>query len=355
LEYVIIAIIMFGVLIAIHELGHFLTAKLLGVRVNEFAIGMGPRIFHKKGKETDYSLRLFPVGGYCAMEGEDEDSGDPKAFCVQPAWKKFIILVAGSFMNLLLGFVIILVLFAQATEFHEPVISGFYDGCPYESAEGLQVGDRILMVDGERIYNVSDLTLLFSRITDGTADFVLERGGEKVILNDFPFTLQQYTDESGAAVTKYGLKFENTVKATVWTKFQQSCLYTVDVVRTVRLSLSDLITGAVGLRDLSGPVGIVDMMSQVGTAAATTQEAVFSELSFCAMLAVNLAVMNMLPIPALDGGRIFFLLVNGIYTVITKRKLNPKYENALNAGCFMLLLLLMAVVAVSDVLKIAGV
>lgn len=355
MEYIIIAIVMFGVLIAVHELGHFLSAKLLGVKVNEFAIGMGPRLFHKKGKETEYSLRLFPIGGYCAMEGEEADSGDPKAFWTQPAWKKFVILVAGSFMNLLLGFLIIVGLFSQAAQFRQPVITGFYEGCPYQSAEGLQAGDRILSVDGERIYNFSDISLLFSRIKGGTVDFVVERNGQKVVLDNFHFTIREYTAEDGSTVKIYGLKFEQTEEATVLVKLKQSCLYTADVVRTVRMSLGDLISGAVGLRDLSGPVGIVNMMSQVGSEAQSAQEAMFGELSFCAMLAVNLAVMNMLPIPALDGGRIFFLIINGIYSLFTRKKINPKYETALNAGCFMLLLALMAVVAVSDVMKIAGV
>lgn len=355
LKYVIVAIIMFGVLIAVHELGHFLSAKLLGVKVNEFAIGMGPRLFHRKGKETEYSLRLLPIGGFCAMEGEDEASGDPKAFCVQPAWKKFIILIAGSFMNLVTGFLIILIIFSQVSQIRQPVISGFMEGCPYESANGLQAGDRILQIDGEHVYIYNDIALLFSRSNGETVNFVVERNGEKVVLNDFSFALREYTETDGTTITRYGLLFDTTEPATIWAKIQQSGLYTVDVVRTVRMSLTDLVTGAVGLRDLSGPVGIVDMMSQVGSSAATATDAVLSVLSFSAMLAVNLAVMNLLPIPALDGGRIFFLVVNGIYTMFTRKKLNPKYENALNAGCFMLLLALMAVVAVSDVLKIVGV
>ena len=141
--YIILAIIFFGVLIAIHEFGHFSAAKLLGVKVNEFAIGMGPAIFKKRRGETLYSLRCLPIGGYCAMEGEDEDTGDPRSFTVQPGWKKFIILVAGSFMNFLLGLLIVLIIYSSAAGFYSPVISGFVDGCPYEGENALQVGDEI--------------------------------------------------------------------------------------------------------------------------------------------------------------------------------------------------------------------
>ena len=155
--YIIIAILMFGILIALHEFGHFITAKLLGVRVNEFAIGMGPLLFSTQKGETQYSLRAIPMGGFCAMEGEDEDSSDPGSFSNKPAWKKFIVLVAGSFMNFLTGFVLLAFLLSSSTSYVLPVIDDFMEGFPYESAQGLLPGDRILSVDGERIYTKSDL------------------------------------------------------------------------------------------------------------------------------------------------------------------------------------------------------
>ena len=138
--YIIIAILIFGVLVATHELGHFLAAKACGVKVNEFALGMGPRILKKQGKETLYSLRLLPLGGFCAMEGEDGDSEDPRAFTSKPAWQRIIILCAGAAMNFLLGFVLILCIAPNAS-FTEPIISDFMPGCPYEGEAGLQVGD----------------------------------------------------------------------------------------------------------------------------------------------------------------------------------------------------------------------
>ena len=150
--YIIIAVLLFGVLIAVHELGHFAAAKACGVRVEEFAIGMGPAIFKRKKGETEYSLRCIPFGGFCAMAGEDESSEDPRAFTNQAAWKRVIILAAGSFMNFLLGFVIVLLLYANAAAFRAPVLTEFMEGCPYESAQGLQQGARFYRIAGKRVY-----------------------------------------------------------------------------------------------------------------------------------------------------------------------------------------------------------
>ena len=177
--YIIIAILMFGVLIALHEFGHFITAKLLGVRINEFSIGMGPLLWSQKRGETQYSLRAIPMGGFCAMEGEDDDSDDPRAFSNKPAWKKFIILVAGSFMNFLTGLVLLILIFGQATAFVTPVIEDFMEGFPYESEAGLLPGDRIVSVNGE--HNVSNalsaiavadlLGVPFTKIKEGLKSF----------------------------------------------------------------------------------------------------------------------------------------------------------------------------------------
>ena len=141
--YILAAILVFGVLIAVHELGHFMAAKACGVRVNEFSIGMGPTLWKKQKGETQYSLRLFPVGGFCAMEGEEEDSDDPTALNNQGFWAKLLIFAAGAAMNFIAGLLIILVLYADAQAFYVPVVAGFADGCPLESADGLQEGDRL--------------------------------------------------------------------------------------------------------------------------------------------------------------------------------------------------------------------
>ena len=182
--YILIAILIFGVLIIIHELGHFAAAKACGVRVEEFAVGMGPAIFKKQKGETTYSLRCIPFGGFCAMTGEDEESKDPRAFTNQAAWKRVIILAAGSFMNFVLGFVIVACLYANAQAFRVPVLAGFIEGCPYESAEGLQQGDRFYSIDGHRIYQYYDVSDFISK-GDGSYDIVVIRDGKKVKLENF--------------------------------------------------------------------------------------------------------------------------------------------------------------------------
>lgn len=348
--YIIIAILMFGVLIALHEFGHFITAKLLGVRVNEFAIGMGPLVWSKQKGETQYSLRAIPMGGFCAMEGEDDDSKDPRSFSNKPAWKKFIILVAGSAMNFLTGLVLLLVVYSQATGFITPVIADLMDGFPYESEEGLLAGDRIVSVNGERIYSKSDLDLFFSRAGGENMDLVIERDGLRLVREDFPLVPRPY-EYNGETRMMYGLTFA-VEKATPLVRLQQSWYSAMDMVRLVRVSLTDLFTGRAGIKDMSGPIGIVNAIGEVGAEAESTADAVMGILNFVAFIAINLAVMNLLPIPALDGGRIFFLAVNGIFTFFTRKRLDPKYEGYVNAAGFLCLILLMVVVAFNDIVKL---
>ena len=353
--YIIIAIILFGILIAVHEFGHFITAKLLGVKVNEFAIGMGPRIFHKTKGETEYSLRILPIGGFCAMEGEDEATDDPRSFECQAAWKKFIILVAGSFMNFLAGLLIILVLFSQAQAFSAPVLTGFMEGAEHLVEGGLQEGDRFYRIDGHRIYFTSDVSLYLGR-AEAVVDVEIVRDGKRILLENFDFSAKvPYVDETGQTIYMRGIYFGQVEKATPWLILKNSWYQAVDCVRMVWLSLGDLITGQAGLRDLSGVIGIVDTVGDVGASAETVGAGLYSVFSFMSLIAINLAVMNLLPIPALDGGRIFFLIVGGAFMLLTGKKLNPKYEGWVNAAGFVLLMGLMIIVAISDVLKLAGV
>ena len=349
--YILAAILVFGVLIAVHELGHFLAAKACGVRVNEFSIGMGPALWKKQKGETQYSLRLFPVGGFCAMEGEEEDSDDPAALNRQGFWAKLLIFAAGAAMNFLAGLVIILALYAGAEGFYVPVVTGFADGCPLESAEGLQTGDRLLRIDGERVYVYSDVGLLLGLNKTGVFDLVVERNGEKITLTDFPMEQRTYTDQSGSAYTGYGLYF-GAEEATLGRKLSYTWHNAVDFVRLVRLSLQMLVTGEAGLKDLSGPVGIVSTMTEVGEQAGSTQAAVENIAYLAALIAVNLAVMNLLPLPALDGGKIFFLVVNAISMAVIRKQIPLKYENYIHFAGLVLLLGLMALVTFSDVWKL---
>ena len=345
--YIILAIIFFGVLIAIHEFGHFSAAKLLGVKVNEFAIGMGPAIFKKQKGETLYSLRCLPIGGYCAMEGEDEDTGDPRSFTIQPGWKKFIILVAGSLMNFLLGLLIVLIIYSSVAGFYSPVIAGFVDGCPYEGENALQVGDEIYKIDGRRIYFASNVSTILSRGGE-THDLVVIRNGEKVELDDFALTPREY---EGYSSPMYGFSF-GVEEATFWNTVKYSWYNTLDFVRTVWFALSDLVAGAVGVDELSGPVGIVSLINDVGQSAETAKMAISDIAYLGAFIAVNIAVMNLLPLPALDGGRVFFLLLNGVVHLVSRRRIPAKYEGYVHAAGMVLLLGLSAYVMYNDIARL---
>lgn len=347
--YIIIAIIIFGILIAIHEFGHFTAAKLCGVKVEEFAIGMGPALFKKQKGETVYALRILPIGGFCAMAGEDEESDDPRAFTNQGFWKKFVILCAGSFMNLVLGIVLILIMYAGAQAFVTPTIDHFMDGCPYEGAEAMQAGDTFYSIDGQRIYLVSDVSSFLMR-GDGVYDIVMLRDGEKVELKDFALTTKTYAEYANEG-PKYGFVFGYT-EATFGTKLEYTWNTTLEFSRLVWLGLGDLINGKVGLKDMSGPVGIVDMMNEVGQQAESAKAAADNLLYISAFIAVNLAIMNMLPIPALDGGRVFLMIVTVIIEAVSRKKLDPKYEGYIHLGGMALLLGLMALVMYNDIAKL---
>ena len=349
--YILAAILVFGVLIAVHELGHFMAAKACGVRVNEFSIGMGPALWKKQKGETQYSLRLFPVGGFCAMEGEEEDSDDPTALNNQGFWAKLLIFAAGAAMNFIAGLLIILVLYADAQAFYVPVVAGFADGCPLESADGLQEGDRLLRIDGEKVYVYSDISLLMGLNKTGAFDLQIERNGEVITLRDFTMERREYTDQNGKTYTGYGLYF-GAEEATLGRKLSYSWNNAMDFARLVRLSLQMLVTGQAGVKDLSGPVGIVSTMTQVGEQAATTRAAVENIAYLAALIAVNLAVMNLLPLPALDGGKIFFLIINAVSMQLFKKQIPAKYENYIHFAGLILLLALMAVITFSDVWKL---
>lgn len=354
--YVIIAILIFGILIATHEMGHFATAKLLGVKVNEFSIGMGPAVFKAEKGETLYSIRVLPIGGYCAMEGEDGDSADPHSFGRAAAWRKIIILCAGAAMNFLTGLLILLILFMQMPGFALPTVSGFLEGYGIEDC-GLQPGDIVLSVDGRRMFSVyrSDRIQLALSDAGDTVDWVVVRGGEKLVLKDVYMPAQERIDETGALTNYRGISVGIGLYPATWSsRLLYSWYGALDFVQIVWISLGSLVTGQVGLRDLSGPVGIVDSMTEVGSQAATAAIAAQNLAYLAALIAVNLAVMNLLPLPALDGGRIFFLLLNALLYALFRKKIAPQYEGYVHMAGLAALMTLMLVVTLSDVGKLFG-
>ena len=352
--YIIIAILLFGVLIAAHEWGHFIAARLCGVTVHEFAIGMGPAIWQRTGKKgTEFSLRALPIGGYCAMEGEEEESDDSRSLNNQGFWKKVFVFAAGAAMNFIVGLVIIFLLFLDAGAFYTPEITGFAPEFALQGEDGLMEGDILYSIDGERIYIYNDVSLFLSRGDGDGFDLVVLRDGEKVTLDHFPLTLQEYTSNDGETkYTGYGLYFGATEEATWGVKLKMTWLNGIDFVRIVRYSLQEIIRGNAGMSDLNGPVGIVSAINDVGQQSATVADALANIAYFGAMIAMNLAVVNLLPIPALDGGRIFFLVLSTLSEKLFRKKIPMKYEAAVNFAFFGLLMALMLFVTFHDVLRL---
>lgn len=348
---ILIALLMFAILIAIHEFGHYAAAKLSGVQVNEFSIGMGPAVFKKQIGETLYSLRWIPAGGYCAMEGEDADSDNPRAFGRAKTWKKIVILAAGAFMNFILGFLIIFVLFVTATGFVMPTVGGLMEGYDNEDC-GLMAGDIVKSINGSPIYTFGNMAQFLDRAGD-IVDFEVERDGVILELIDVYLPRQLKEDQDGnisnlrgilIGQVRYDATFDNIMKFT-W-------LNTLDFVRLIYMNLLDLITGVLSPKDLSGPVGIVDSIAQVGDASEDVADAALNISYFAALITINLAVMNLLPLPALDGGRIFFILCNSVYFACTKKNVPVKYEAIFHGIGLVALLSMMLIVTFSDIGRI---
>ncbi len=347
--YILLAILLFGVLILVHEFGHFITAKLSGVQVNEFSLFMGPAIWKKQKGETLYALRCIPIGGYCAMEGEDGDSDNPRAFGNAKVWKRLIILVAGAVMNLIIGFIMVVIFvgfyYGEADVLPSKQVAMIEDGRPF--AQVLQVGDEFYEINGRRVFVNSDITLLLDREASGVHDIVVIRNGEKVELSNVTMKCDYKDPESGRL--RYGFTCEQE-ECTVGSVLSYSVDQSLDFGRLVWMSLGDLVSGRASVKDMGGPVMIVETVTQAGVASETVGLGVLNVIYFFAFIAINLAVMNLLPIPALDGGRVVCLLVTAAAEKILRRKIDPKYEGYLHAGFMLLLLALMAFITFKDVI-----
>jgi regulator of sigma E protease len=253
-------------------------------------------------------------------------------------------------MNFLAGVLILVCLYSGAQAYYAPVIASFLDGCPAAEQGYLQAGDEILKIDGHAVWQTTDVSLLLGRGNGETADLVIRRDGERLTLKDVPLALHEY-ELDGTTVWKYGLNF-SAVPSSLTGNLKLALGAAADFARTVWFSLEDLISGAAGLRDLSGPIGIVDTMSEVGESSATVWDAVLNLLYFGSFIAINLAVMNLLPIPALDGGRLLFLVLNVLLHRLFHREIPGKYEGYVHLAGMAVLLLLMLVVGINDVFKL---
>lgn len=349
---IVIGVLLFGLIIFIHEFGHFFTAKLSRVRVNEFAIGMGPKLFSFTRGETQYALRLLPIGGYCAMEGEDEKSDDPHAFGNRPVWQRIIVVAAGGIMNILLAILLMMILRGQDSIYATTQIAKFAEGSALETA-GVQAGDVITSIDGYAIYTDQDLTFALSMAsldvtTDTTAlDLEVRRGGETIRFDDLTVNMSEEIDGRRHIVLDF---YVTGQEKNVLTLIQKSFADTVSTVRMVFESLIGLLTGRFGFNELAGPVGTAQAVTQMASAGLQRSfgDAVNNILYMMLIISVNLGIVNLLPLPALDGGRLVFLLIEAIF----RRPVPPRYERWVHAGGFVLLLCLMVAVTFNDIARL---
>ena len=337
------AILFFGLLISIHELGHFTFAKLFKVKVNEFALGMGPAIFKKKKGDTTYALRLLPIGGYVSMEGEDEESEDENAFNRKKVWQKIIIVAAGAIMNLILGVVIVATILTMDDLIATNKIHSFYEGAISQQT-GLKEHDEILSIDGKRVLSGMDVSFLMTRSDDGVFDMTVRRDGEKVELKDVTFKTVKEGEYTHIEYDFIILGEQPTILNVITNSFKQ----TASMARLVWLSLFDLVTGRYGLTDLSGPVGTVNIIADMASSATQSKEGLIATLNIMAFITINIGIFNLLPLPALDGGRLAFLL----FEAITKKKPSQKVETALITITMILLFGLMIYVTFHDIINL---
>ncbi len=304
---------------------------------------MGPAIFKKKKGDTTYALRLLPIGGYVSMEGEDEESADENAFNRKKVWKRIIIVAAGAIMNLLLGVVIVGTILSMDDLIATNKVLYFHEGAISQQT-GLQEDDEILSIDGKRVWSGMDISFLMTRSDDGVFDMTVRRDGEKVELEDVTFETRK---EGKFTVITYDfviLGEEPNVLNVIGNSFKQSA----SMARMVWLSLFDLVTGQYGLTDLSGPVGTVNIIADVASSATQSKEGLIATLNIMAFISINIGIFNLMPLPALDGGRLFFLVIEGI----RRKPIKPKYEGFIHGAGLVLLLLLMLVVTFNDIVNL---
>lgn len=348
---ILIAILVFCVIILLHEFGHFIAAKLCGIYVKEFALGMGPAILKKRGKETLYTLRALPIGGFCSFDGEDggvpdeaEIAPNPREFNRKPIWQRMIVILAGPLMNLILGYIVVIISLLTAPAMASTTIAQFYDKSTSDNQ--LMIDDEILNVDGLPIFSMSDVSYKLQsgdrKNENGNLvfDFTVRRNGEKITLRDVEFETKTYEDGSTGIVFDFKVyRLDKTFNNVIIEGFRESC----STARIIIMSLVDIIRGKYGLNDLSGPIG----MGTVITEAVKTYS--FSDImNIVSLITINVGVFNLLPIPALDGARFVFMLVE----LIRRKPVKPEVEGMVHFVGFAALMLLVVVVTFNDITKL---
>ncbi|MDY4414234.1 MAG: site-2 protease family protein [Ruminococcus sp.] len=346
---ILIAILIFGMIIATHELGHFISAKLCGIKVNEFALGMGFRIFHFKKGETEYSLRLFPIGGFCSMEGEDSESDDKRAFCSKPVWQRIIVVVAGATVNILTGVILTIVLASMYKSIPSTTVNYFASdsdtkeivASSYES--GLREGDKIIRINGLKVFTYSDISYELASESDKPFTLEVERAGKNIILENVTFG----NKNTGEKARDFAIE---TLPKTAGNVLSYSLKDSVSTARLIWISLSDLLKGKYGADELSGPVGTISVIGQASEIGETVREKVMSLLNLTIFITINIGIFNLLPIPALDGGRLVFLLIEAV----RRKPIKPEYEAYVHAIGMLLLFGLMIFATYNDIMRLRG-
>lgn len=348
---VVIAILIFCVIILLHEFGHFIAAKACGIYVKEFALGMGPALLRKKGRETEYVLRALPIGGFCAFEGEDggateeEASDNPRAFNARPVWQRMIVILVGPIMNLILGFIAVIIMMCSMEILPSTTIHSFERQSV--SSSYLKAGDRILSIDGLPIFTDSDISYKLQtsdRRNDGgnlIFDFKVVRDGETVVIPNVEFmTIEREDGSTGVYFDFIILGQEKTFGNVLAQSWRESC----STARIIIMTLIDMMRGKYGLNDLSGPIGVGTVISE-----AVQQQIPFEQVMYIvALITINVGVFNLLPIPALDGARFVFLLIE----LIRRKPVKPEVEGTVHSVGMILMLLLMVVVTFNDIRKL---
>ena len=376
----VVTILMFLVMVSLHEFGHFIVGKLLNFEILEYSIGFGPKLVSGQKGETQYSLRCIPLGGYCKFEGEDTESDNPRAFSNQKVWKRILVVVAGGVFNIILGFVLFMILVPLASPIATNVVSGVVPNSYVEQA-GLMPGDEIVKIDGKSVSFYNDISLatsMFDKDTETTIVVKREDGRHTIIfrpteqiihynygndgitvnetINGTAEEDEFYSYADGAVrndekigteetITRYIIGFvpeqEDINLFNVWGEAWNETKF---VVKLVYQSIWQMVTGKVGLDQMSGPVGIV---SEVNNAVSVSW---INVLNLVALLTINLGVFNLLPIPALDGGRIFFMLIE----LIRKKPIPPEKEGLVHAVGMAMLFALIIVISFNDITRLIG-
>ncbi len=340
---ILVALIIFSIIILFHELGHFLLAKHNDVKVNEFCLGLGPTLFGVQKGETKYSLKLFPFGGACMMEGEDEESADDRSFNEKTVLQRASIVAAGPIFNFIMAFVFSLIL-VGAAGYDEPVLSGVMEGFPAQEA-GMQKGDEIVKLGNKRIHLYREVSIYTLFHSNEAIEITYKRGGEERKATLIP----KLDEESGRKL--FGLQGSSVrTKGNVLQTLRYSVYEVKYWIWSTIESLKQLVTGRVSINNISGPVGIVKTIGD--TYSEAKSEGAFlvllNMLNICILLSANLGVMNLLPIPALDGGRLVFLLLEGV----RKKRFDPNKEGMLNFVFLIALMVFMVVIMFNDIRQI---